>query len=54
MRIIITESQYRILTEVYSEEEFREKYVDSGLTTHPDNVLTGVILETNFVNPKLK
>lgn len=41
MRIIITESQYRILTEVYSEEEFREKYVDSGLI--PENQFNEIL-----------
>lgn len=41
MRVIITESQYRILTEVYSEEEFREKYVDSGLI--PENQFNEIL-----------
>jgi len=41
MKLIITESQYRILTEAYSEEEFREKYVDSGLI--PENQFNEII-----------
>ena len=41
MKIIITESQYRILTESYSEEEFREKYVDSGLI--PENQFNEIL-----------
>ena len=31
MKIMITESQYRILTEQYSEEQLKTKYVDSEL-----------------------
>lgn len=41
MKIVITESQYRILFEGYSEKEFREKYVDSGLI--PENQFNEII-----------
>ena len=45
MKIIITESQYRILSEAYSEEEFRKKYVESGLV--PENQFKEIISEFN-------
>jgi len=45
MKLIITESQYRILTEAYSEEEFREKYVELGLV--PENQFNKIISEFN-------
>jgi hypothetical protein len=41
MKILITESQYRILTEQYSEDELRTKYVDSGLV--PENQFNEII-----------
>ena len=41
MRLIITESQYRILTEQYSEDELRVKYVDSGLV--PENQFNEIL-----------
>ena len=45
MKLIITESQYRILTEQYSEDELRVKYVDSGLV--PENQFNEIISEFN-------
>lgn len=45
MRILITESQYKILSEQYSEDELRAKYVDSGLV--PENQFNEIISEFN-------
>ena len=45
MKIMITESQYRILTEQYSEEQLKTKYVDSGLV--PENQFNEIISEFN-------
>jgi len=41
MKLIITESQYNILTEQYSEDELKTKYVDSGLI--PENQFNEII-----------
>ena len=41
MKIRITESQYRILSEQYSEDELRIKYVDSGLV--PENQFNEIL-----------
>jgi hypothetical protein len=45
MKIRITESQYRILSEQYSEDELRIKYVDSGLV--PENQFNEIISKFN-------
>ena len=45
MKIRITESQYRVLSEQYSEDELRAKYVDSGLV--PENQFNEIISEFN-------
>ena len=45
MRILITESQYKILSEQYSEDELRVKYVDSDLV--PENQFNEIISEFN-------
>jgi hypothetical protein len=41
MKLIITETQYRILTEQYSEDELRVKYVDSELI--PENQFNEIL-----------
>jgi len=41
MKIIITESQYRVLSEQYSKDELKTKYVDSGLM--PENQFNVII-----------
>jgi hypothetical protein len=41
MKIRITESQYRILSEQYSEDELRAKYVESGLV--PENQFNEIL-----------
>jgi hypothetical protein len=44
MKIMITESQYRILTEQYSEEQLKTKYVDSELI--PQNQFNDILKVT--------